>query len=303
MIYNQGNQGGGGATSTSTGPGNEGTSGTNTQGQPGNDGNDVLNNINTGYQPPGSGGYRETGFGNNRTDTSQPTSHIQGISGFDYGPITEGKDRFGKSFSASAEFWNLRVADRRFLSEDFIPTNKGHIKRLQNILGRTETGIMDAFTVRKYRALMGNHSNSGKYTDIFGYGRGGRNVGDIRRKIRRRTGAGKRSGPNKSKWNKFLDDPMSTVNEVVDFTTGIDLGFGENTDANNVTISGALAAAIQNLINENQQVEDSTDGVGAPDETTMIDPNQGEVIDTSDVYSNEDWLLDNFGNNERRFGF
>jgi hypothetical protein len=172
MEYNQSNTGGGGSV---------------TQGSSGRDINEhsslietTLDGMNspsytdrvTGRNPDNTmGGYRHTGFDRGNSNNNEANNYGYGDS------------VLGGGIKASGSYWQLPTRDRKFLSEEFVPNNVNDVKRLQHILGRTPTGIMDIFTKQKYRAMMsmdlGNKDPMDR--DIFGYG-GRRNlsVGQIR---------------------------------------------------------------------------------------------------------------------------
>ena len=117
------------------------------------------------------GGYKNTGFRND-----SPTD--ESSNNFGYGSSIS-----GGGITASSVYWTLPVRDRIFLSREFVPNNTNDVKRLQHILGRNPTGIMDLFTKQKYRAMMGmaqNNNDPNDY-DIYGYaGSKNHNVAQIR---------------------------------------------------------------------------------------------------------------------------
>ena len=197
MEYNQNNTGGGGSV---------------TQGSSGRDINEhsslvenTLDGMNspsytdrvTGRNPDNTiGGYNKTGFDRGNSNNNEANNYGYGDS------------MSGGGTKASAAYWQLPTRDRKFLSEEFVPNNVNDVKRLQHILGRTPTGIMDVFTKQKYRAMMSmDLSNKDPMDrDIFGYG-GKRNLSvgqmeEIQKKAGRKRGAIAKAKRYASGWRK-----------------------------------------------------------------------------------------------------
>jgi hypothetical protein len=277
MEYNETNTGGGGRV---------------TQGSSGRDINEyssvsdsVLEGMNSptytdrvaGRNPDNTvGGYKNTGFG-------RGTSTDDSSNNFGYGSNIS-----GGGITASGKYWTLPVRDRIFLSQEFVPNNPNDVKRLQHILGRTPTGIMDAFTKQRYRAMMGmdQNNNDPMDRDIYGYGgRKNQNVAQIRqdklnasRKARENAKRGMhkrgwRDGPpgdNKSYNTNILKEKVAwklawqkyKASKLIDSTGWGEMGGGDATGTDIVDAAEEMIEEnVGGLIGDssNEQNEDSNE--------------------------------------------